>query len=69
VDGDILRRGLEQLGHLRLREPDGFVLKAALDARAAILRLVEDDFGIGQGVGHQSVFRNSIFKQTARRDV
>jgi hypothetical protein len=33
---------LEQLRHLRLREPDRLVLEPALDARATVLRLVED---------------------------
>ena len=39
---------LEQLGYERLRQPQVLVLKPALDAGAAILCLVEDDFGIGQ---------------------
>ena len=39
---------LEQLGEESLRQPNRFVLKPALDPRAAILRLVEDDFGVGQ---------------------
>jgi hypothetical protein len=30
-----------------LREPDRFILKPALDARAAILSLIEDEVGIG----------------------
>jgi hypothetical protein len=34
-----------------------------LDARATVLRLVEDDFRIGQGVGHQRVFRDSVFSK------
>ena len=36
-------RDLEQLGDQRLREPDGLILEAALDARAAVLGLIEDD--------------------------
>ena len=43
------RRGLEKLRNLGLRQPDGLVLKPALDARPPVLRLVEDDFGWGQG--------------------
>ena len=39
-------RRLEQLGHVLLREPHRFILKPALDARAAILSLVEDQVGI-----------------------
>ena len=37
---------LEQLRDQRLRQPDRFVLEPALDARAAVLRLVEDDAGL-----------------------
>jgi hypothetical protein len=40
---------LEQFGNERLRQPDGFVFKPALDARAAVFGLVKNDFGIGQG--------------------
>ena len=39
---------LEQLGNLCLRQPQGFILKTTLDARAAILGLVKDDFRLGQ---------------------
>jgi len=39
---------LKQLRHQLLGQPDGFTFQSALDARAAILRLVEDDFGFGQ---------------------
>ena len=61
----VLRSCLEQLGDLRLRQPQGFVLKPALDARPAILRLVENDFGIGQGlVAHQvSLLNNRTCKK------
>ena len=34
---------LEQLGNERLRQPDRFILKAALNARPAILCLVKND--------------------------
>src|SRR5665647_1534527 len=39
---------LEQLRDERLRQPQRLVFKPALNARAAILSLVEDDFGLGQ---------------------
>jgi hypothetical protein len=39
---------LKQLRNERLQQPDGLVFKSALDARAAILRLGKDDFGIAQ---------------------
>jgi len=39
---------LKKLRHERLSEPHRFILKPALDARATILRLVEDDFGLRQ---------------------
>jgi hypothetical protein len=45
----VLRRGLKQLRHLRLRHPHRLILKPALDARAPVLRLVEQEFGIGFG--------------------
>ena len=41
-------RHLEQFGNERLRQPQRLVFETALDAGAAILRLVQDDFGIGQ---------------------
>ena len=37
-------RDLEQLRDERLCQPERLILKPALDARAAVLRLVEDDF-------------------------
>ena len=37
---------LEQFGDLGLREPDGFVLQPAPDARAPVLRLVEENLGL-----------------------
>jgi hypothetical protein len=39
---------VEQLSDERLRQPQRVVLKPALNARTAILRLVEDDFRLGQ---------------------
>jgi len=41
VQRDVLRRSLKQLGHHRLRQPDGVFGKTALDAGAAILSFVE----------------------------
>lgn len=38
----------EKLPDERLRQPQGLVLKPALHAGPAILRLVEDDFGVGR---------------------
>ena len=43
----VLRRGLEQLRHLRLRHPHCVRLKPALDTRPPVLRLVKDEFGLG----------------------
>lgn len=48
VQVDVRRHGLEQLGNLNLRQSQRFVFKSALHTLAAILRLVEDDFRIGQ---------------------
>jgi hypothetical protein len=45
---DVGHRRLKKLGHLNLRQPQRLILKPALDARAAILRLLEDDFGLRQ---------------------
>src|SRR5678816_3206891 len=51
---DVLRGRLERLRHLRLRQPDSLPLGVALDARSAILGLVEDQFGAALGgiAGH-----------------
>jgi len=46
---------LEKLRNLGLRQPDGFVLKPALNARPPILRLVEDDCGKGSSLMAQSL--------------
>jgi len=43
VEIDVGDGGLKQLGDERLRQPDGLVLEAALDAGAAVLGLVEDE--------------------------
>jgi len=48
VDGlevlvDVRDGRLEELGHLGLGEPDGVGVEADLDARAAVLGLVEDE--------------------------
>jgi|GEM_PF-6084163 len=37
-----------QLGHLSLRQPKRFVFKSALDLRAPVLGLVENDGGLGR---------------------
>lgn len=49
----VLRRGLKQLGDLRLGQPQRFALKATLNTRAAIFSLIEDDVGLRQGHGLQ----------------
>jgi hypothetical protein len=56
---DVLGGRLEQLRHLRLRQPDRIALEAALDARSAILGLVKDQFGAAPGVitGHPDLGR------------
>ena len=44
---------LKQLRDQRLRQPERLVLEPALDARAAVLGLVEDDAGLRRRVvGH-----------------
>lgn len=40
--GHILRRSLEQLRRLRLREPETLILKTALDACCVVLHLIKD---------------------------
>lgn len=47
----VLRRGLEQLRNLRLRQPDRLVFQPALDARAPVFRLVEQEFAAGRRRG------------------
>lgn len=41
VQADVLLGGLEELGHVLLREPNSFILKPALHTRTPVLRLVE----------------------------
>ena len=48
MKGDVLRRGLEKLGNLRLRQPQRFILEPALNAGTSILGLIEQKFGLGQ---------------------
>jgi hypothetical protein len=50
----------EQLGDQGLTQPDYVGLEAALDARAAVLGLVEDDAGFRRSVACPSNRRNSI---------
>ncbi len=46
---------LEKLRDERLRQPKRLIFKPALHARPPVLRLVEDDFGLGQRrVAHRS---------------
>src|ERR1019366_504982 len=59
VQGDVLRRGLEELRHGCLREPDGIVLETAGDTGLAVLGAVEDKLagafggdGRGRVAGH-----------------
>jgi len=43
-----LRSSLERLRDLGLGEPEGFVVEAAFDARAAVGRLIEDNGRFGR---------------------
>jgi hypothetical protein len=51
VEVDVLDRRLKQLGHEGLRQPDRLALEAALDARAPVLGLVEDQLAFGRLIG------------------
>jgi hypothetical protein len=56
VERDVLGGGLEEFGDMGLGEPDGFVFEAALDAGAAVFRLVEEDAGFGLWLwGHRGL--------------
>lgn len=46
VLADRLRGHMKQLCHQRLREPDGVIHQAALDARLPVLGLVKDQAGL-----------------------
>lgn len=51
MQGDVLGRRLEQFRHLRLRQPNGALIEPALNARLAVLGLVEDQAGVGRWFG------------------
>src|ERR1019366_9629047 len=53
VQGDVLRRGLEELRHGCLREPDGIVLETAGDTGLAVLGAVEDELAGAFGRGRR----------------
>lgn len=42
MQADVVGRDIEQLGHLRLRQPDGLAVGAQLDAATTIFAGVED---------------------------
>ena len=65
MERDILRRRLKKFRHQCLRHPDIFMLEPALDARAAILGLVEDDAGLGLGLVAHAVTSLSIFMMSS----
>lgn len=53
MQGDVLRAGVEKLGHLRLGQPNRLIFKAALDAGAAVFALIQDKGRLGRGgFGH-----------------
>lgn len=53
---DALRRGLEKVRHLRLSQPNRALLKPALDAGLTVLRLVENEAGLGLWFGGSHIF-------------
>jgi hypothetical protein len=50
VEGYILECRLKQFGNLSLSKPQGLIVKTALDAGTPVFGLVEDEFGLGQGL-------------------
>lgn len=62
---DVLLGRLKQLRNERLRQPDGLILKPALDARAPVLGLIENDFRLRCGFfAHGIAFH---FKKSAEK--
>jgi hypothetical protein len=58
---------LKELGHELLRQPDRFVFKPDLDPRAAVLSLVDQDFGARWGGGDISVSRLSQVSRLVKK--
>lgn len=52
VQRDVLLRGIEELGHFQLREPDGLLLRPQLDLGSTVVRGVENQVGHGGGAGY-----------------
>jgi len=48
VQADVLLRGLEQVRHVLLGEPDGFALEAHVDLQLPVLRLVDQELAAGR---------------------
>ena len=71
---DIRPGGLEQFGHLLLRQPDRFVHEPDFDPGVSVFGLVDDDFalwrGVRVGVAHvvDSLFpqQSSCFMRSSR---
>ena len=63
VKTDVLLRGLKQLGHLCLAQPDRFTLKLHLQPCFAVLGLVEEDFAAGLVV---VIFSHKLRPPTSR---
>jgi hypothetical protein len=58
MQADVLLGGLEQLRHVLLREPDGFVLEANVELKFSVLGLVDEELSAGGwigGVDHDAV--------------
>ena len=65
VQADVLLSGLEQLRHLRLRQPRGFALELDFQTGFPVSRLVKDDLGIGFRF-HSAALRHSETKNSGR---
>jgi hypothetical protein len=48
MKANVLLCRLEKFGHLRLRQPNGFIFHTDINACVAVLSLIDDDFGIAR---------------------
>ena len=49
VQADVLLGRLEQLRHVRLREPDGFALEAHVNLQLPVFRLIDEELAARRG--------------------
>jgi hypothetical protein len=51
VQADVLLGRMEQVGHVLLRQPDGFAFQSDFDLSLTILRGIEEELSFGRRIG------------------